>query len=108
VKIATTTSLLCLKNERQQSVKDFWLSIIANARAALRRLAIIDYRLPFKAKSVATTLLLCLKSERQLSVNDFWLCMIENARAVWQHKCIIALLAAFLGETYSDNIASMS
>jgi len=36
-KIAVTTSLLCPKNERQQSVNDFWLSIIANARAALRR-----------------------------------------------------------------------
>jgi hypothetical protein len=34
VKIVATTSPLCLKNERQWSVNNFWLCIIANARAA--------------------------------------------------------------------------
>jgi hypothetical protein len=38
--IVATTSLLCPKNEHQQSVKDFWLSIIANASTVPRHEAI--------------------------------------------------------------------
>jgi len=56
----------------------------------------------------AATFLLCPKNERQQSVNEVWPCILENACAGLRRYPMIALSAAFLGETSSNDITTMS
>ena len=67
-----------------------------------------QYWPPLWAKRRATISLPPPKDEPQQSVNDFWFCISDNSRTVQRHTPIITIMAAFIDQHASHDIATTS
>ena len=83
-KMVATTSLLCPKNERHQSVNDFWPCILEKARLVRQHWVIIKLSAAFLGRNASGRIVTLSQNERQWSFNDFWSCMLDNLTAM---KC---------------------
>jgi len=106
--MVATTSLLGPKNNRQQSDKAFWPSIMDTARDVRHSNTYSNYQSLFNAITLSMTLSVWRKIKWQRSLNELRPSILDIVRAVQLHCSILELFAAIVGKNAEDKIVSMS
>jgi hypothetical protein len=115
------------KNEHQQSANHFGCCILYNQRAVLQHLLIIEVLAVFICNIASINIAIhkiehpqsvnrvsteCQQSINNVStehpqwINNIWCCILYNPRTVWRHLPINEVLAMFMGNIVSVNIAT--
>ena len=104
----STTSSLCPKNERQQTVNNFRPSILENQGAMQPQWSTIVLLAAFLGKYAYEKIVTMSQTERQWSINDLCTGILDNRTGMECRYTTMILSTACIGKNASEDIASAS